>query len=77
MQQKYDTGMKRAEDLTNENELLKREIRILKEEQDSLNGTVEMTRSQLQQYREHTKAELRLLQVKRKNYRKRSKSSKP
>ena len=40
MRQKYEARMKRAEDLTNENKLLKREIRKAEEEWDSLNGTV-------------------------------------
>ena len=39
--------MKRVEDLTNENELLKREIRKFEKEQDSLNGTVETLQHQL------------------------------
>ena len=39
--------MKKAEALTNENELLKREIRKVKEEHDSLNGTVETLQHQL------------------------------
>ena len=34
MRQKYEAWTKRAEDLTNENELLKKEIKKVKEEQD-------------------------------------------
>ena len=47
MRKKYEAWRKRAEDLTYENELLKREIWKVKEEQDSLNGTVETLLHQL------------------------------
>ena len=63
IRQKHDVWMKRAEDLTNENKLLKREIKLLEEEQDSLNGTVEMLQHQLQQHKKQAKEELRSHQV--------------
>ena len=41
MRLNYEAWMNRAEDLTNENELVKVEKRKVKEEQDLLNGTDE------------------------------------
>ena len=52
MRQKYEAWMKRAEDLTAENEILKREIRKLEDEQDSANAAAETLRQQLRSCQE-------------------------